>query len=247
MKKRILLILIFLFPVAGFALAPAALSKKALIYNGPGVCEVCPEFAAQLISQLGFTYEFIKPEQMTAVKFSEVSLYVQPGGTDRPGDIIEALTTEEIQNLKNFVDLGGFYFGICSGGYLAGVNIIDDENTKGFGLLPLNISEEQEDDMPKLEKIIWNKNTVREVYFQNAPYFNVDDLPQSNIFATYSDSGHVAALINKYGKGRVGVIGPHLEATEAWFTEDKLKNPGSSYDLGIEFVKALTEPESKSQ
>ncbi len=247
MKKRFWPIFIFLFSCGTVASVPNESLKKALIYNGPGVCKVCPDSAAKLISRLGFTYEFIQPEQMTSEKLSEVSLYVQPGGTDRPSDVIEALTENEIQNLKNFVASGGSYFGICSGGYLAGEKIIDDDDTKGFGLLPLIISEEQEDDAPKLEKVIWNKNILRDVYYQDAPYFDVQQLPQARIFATYQNSGHVAALINSYGQGRVGVIGPHLEATEDWFTEDNLENPGSSYDLGIEFIKALTEPELKSQ
>ena len=247
MIKIIWLSFTFLFSSGSLASIPNATSKKALIYNGPGVCEVCPESAAELISQLGFTYEFIQPEQMTAANFSKASLYIQPGGTDRPSDIMEALTANQIHNLKNFVAAGGFYFGICSGGYLAGETISDEENTKGFGLLPLNISEEQEDGTPKLEKIIWNKKSVREVYFQDAPYFDSDALPQAHVFATYRASGHAAALINNYGQGRVGVVGPHLESTDSWFTEDNLKNPGSNYDLGIEFLKALTEPNLKSQ
>ena len=247
MVKILWLSFMFLFSCKSLAAVVSETSKKALIYDGPGVCEVCPASAAALISQLGFTYEFIQPEQMTAANFSKVSLYIQPGGTDRPNDVMEALTANQIQNLKNFVAAGGFYFGICSGGYLAGENISDKEQTKGFGLLPLTIFEEQEDNAPKIEKIIWNKKLFREVYFQDAPYFDTEMLPEARVFATYQASGHTAALINRYGRGRVGVLGPHLESTDSWFTEDNLKNPGSNYDLGIEFLKALTEPNLQSQ
>ncbi len=231
---------LILFALTFFLLnfAEANVSKKALIYNGPGACPVCPGAVGSVLQKMGFLIEYVKPGQLTKLKFSEAVLYVQPGGTDRPNDILEALKPGEKLNLKNFVRGGGRYLGICSGGYLAGDYVVDDKKAKAFGLIPITVDEESEDASPKLETIIWN-NSVQQVYFQDAPSFNIKSVPSAVIWATYRDSGHGAALIYDFGKGRVGVVGPHLEADETWFAGDNLTFPGLKTKLLIDFINAL--------
>lgn len=238
MKKSIILLFLILLIVRFSAFAFDLRSKIVLIYSGPGACSSCPEAIGRILIKNGFSIQYIKPGQLTKLKFSNAALYIQPGGTDRPNDILEALKPAEIQNLKDFVYSGGRYLGICSGGYLAGKYVTDDKKSRAFGLLPIDVDEEQEDAKPKLESILW-KNSALSVYFQDAPSFNTNLLPHAEVWATYRKTGHGAALINNFGKGRVGVIGPHLEAIQDWFDDDNLIAPPPSYDLLLEFVTSL--------
>ncbi len=210
----------------------------ALVYNGPGACRVCPQSVGRVLTQMGFAIDYVKPGQLTKIKFQQAQIYVQPGGTDRPNDILEALSKTEILNLRNFVKSGGKYLGLCSGGYLAGTFVTDDKKTKAFGLLPIVVDEEDEDSASKVISIDWKKKHYN-VYFQNGPSFDLSSLPKADVWATYQESGHAAAVISEFGKGRVGVIGPHLEADLLWFLDDNLPFPGLRFNLLSEFIKAL--------
>ncbi|MDW5416933.1 BPL-N domain-containing protein [Iodobacter sp. CM08] len=217
--------------------------KKVLIYNGPGTCQGCPEAIGHVLKKAGFNIQYIKPGQLTKRNFLKAAMYVQPGGSDDASEVMDALSENEIRNLKSFVFNGGKYLGICSGGYLAGQHIVDEDKVKSFGLLPTTVYEEQEDAEPKIETIRW-KNKKLSVYFQSGPAFNLNHMPNADIWAIYKNTGNGAALINNYGHGRVGVIGPHLEGTRDWFEDNDLEFPGLSHDLLMDFINALLQDKS---
>jgi glutamine amidotransferase-like uncharacterized protein len=246
MLKRNLFIFMMSTLVSAGAMAQSPQAKKILIYNGQGTCQGCPEAIAQLLKQAGFNTQYIKPGQLTKNNFEKTLMYVQPGGSDDASEVINALSKNEIKNLKSFVFNGGKYLGICSGGYLAGNYIIDEKSIQSFGLLPTTVYEEQEESEPKIETIKW-KNIKRSVYFQAGPAFNLKNLPNADIWAIYTKTGNGAALINQYGQGKVGVIGPHLEATEDWFDDSGLKFPGLNHHLLMDFINSLLQDKNISK
>ncbi len=59
------------------------------------------------------------------------------------------------------------------------------------------------------------------------------------VLATYTN-GKIAALVAPYGKGKVGVSGPHPEATAEWYEASHLVNPeGMHADLGYDLIDTL--------
>ena len=57
--------------------------------------------------------------------------------------------------------------------------------------------------------------------------------------ATYTN-GKIAALVAAYGKGKVGVSGPHPEATAEWYAAHHLVTPeGVNADLGYDLIATL--------
>lgn len=227
-----------------FSLAAPAKSafagKKALIYNGPGVCKGCPETVASLLTKNGFEVQYVLPGQLTKARFSKASLYVQPGGTDDIDETLNALKPGDVRQLQRFVERGGRYLGICAGGYLAGRYSDEKKQKKAFGLIPIDlVNEEKSDNRAQLVPILWGKQK-RMIYFQAGPSFGNTPMPHARVIATYSESGHIAALITAYGKGVVGVIGPHPEADEDWYAEDKLStSQGLNLDLFDKFLLNL--------
>jgi glutamine amidotransferase-like uncharacterized protein len=76
------------------------------------------------------------------------------------------------------------------------------------------------------------------MYFQDGPAFRLDNAAGATILATYPD-GPAAVVVAPYGKGRVGVSGPHPEADESWYEEKGLTNPdGIRFDLAYQLIEA---------
>lgn len=62
---------------------------------------------------------------------------------------------------------------------------------------------------PKLEKARW-------VYFQEGATMLGFKASDPHVIARYSANQDVAASVTPYGKGFVGLVGPHPEAYELW-------------------------------
>ena len=139
-----------------------------------------------------------------------------------------AHTKDYAESIRDFVARGGRYLGFCLGAYLAG-------HTPGFGLLPRKADTDAEVSLKNAQvttdedtviQIDWtyasgskSGTTIRNrwIYFQEGAVIRgIKDDPDTFILARYSRSGRVAASVNKYGDGWVGVIGPHPEATQEW-------------------------------
>lgn len=58
----------------------------------------------------------------------------------------------------------------------------------------------------------------QDIYFQGGPAFTVEAGPDDTILARYSN-GRVAAGFFGFGRGAVGVTGPHPEAPLSWYTD----------------------------
>lgn len=133
-------------------------------------------------------------------------------------------------SIKDFVSDGGHYFGFCLGAYLAG----DDP---GFELLPSGVNTDEESAQHNSEvkgeedtviRVDWTFSSGKEkgktekdrwLYFQDGAVITgskkkLED--EGKVLGRYSKSGGVAAYVAKYGKGVVGVVGPHPEATKDW-------------------------------
>ena len=221
----------------------------ALIYSGPGSCAGCPEAVGKVLGQLGYKIRYIKPADMTSDNFKSAHLYVQPGGSDFIEYTLNALSFNQINELKKFIYRGGHYLGICAGGYLAG-NFATEERKKShrkiraFGLIDIDeVNEEIEDNFkPFLIDVRW-QNQNRKIYFQAGPHFG-EEFKGTNvkIYARYSRSNRIAALMTSYGSGKVGLIGPHPEASTIWYIEDQLStNYGLNTDLITHFIHDLNQ------
>lgn len=219
----------------------------ALVYRGPAACAGCSEAAAALLrsSPTGFRTEFCGPDedvQISADTLAEAAVYAQPGG----GDVRRAWRRVRAyaQDIRDFVDAGGHYLGFCLGAYLAG-------DRPGFGLLggigvegyiySPGASVHDTDDT--VVQIRW-RGRARHVYFQDGALFRVPPGTPTTVLATY-DTGAPAALVTRYGAGRVGVVGPHPEADQSWYAEAGLTNPdGISFDLGHDLIESTVTDQS---
>jgi glutamine amidotransferase-like uncharacterized protein len=226
----------------GSAANPSA-RPIALIYRGPAGCAGCSEAAAALLqsSKWGFDVRYVGPNeslQLSDQTLKMATLYVQPGGD---GTVEEAFAylQDSAPAIRDFIASGGRYLGLCMGGYLAGsdpgFNIIPGDTDEFITTRQASVKTEADTVTP----ILW-RNRQRYMYFQDGPYFILSQGASGvDTLATYTN-GKIAALVSPYEKGKVGVVGPHPEATASWYNDYHLTDPdGLDTDLGRDLVDTL--------
>lgn len=215
----------------------------ALVYRGPAGCPGCSEAVAELLqsSRWCFDVQYVGPNEqlkLSSAALQAATLYAQPGGS---GELSQAYrqVKRHAHEIRSYVASGGRYLGFCMGGYLAG-------RTPGFQLLLGDtdqfIASRGASVRTRADVIVnvhWREQS-RFMYFQDGPFFLLDHSAADVIvLATYSN-GKIAALVAPYGKGKVGVSGPHPEATAEWYEAAHLVNPeGISADLGHDLIDIL--------
>jgi glutamine amidotransferase-like uncharacterized protein len=215
----------------------------ALVYRGPAGCPGCSEAVAELLhsSQWHFDVQYVGPNErltLSAATLQAATLYAQPGGS---GELSQAYqqVKKHAHLLRSYVASGGRYLGICMGGYLAG-------RTPGFQLLPGDTDQfialrgaSVRTEADTIVNVRW-RGQMRCMYFQDGPAFLLDrGATDVIVLATYTN-GKIAALVARCGKGKVGVSGPHPEATSAWYEASHLVNPeGVHADLGHDLIDVL--------
>lgn len=234
--------------------ATFARRPRALVYRGPAGDGDLSKAVAQLLesSPQNFEVQYAGPKEtvdITRETLSSVDLYAQPGGPDL--EYAWAQTKSYAPAIREFVSRGGRYLGFCLGAYLAG-------HSPGFGLLPRGADTDSECDQKGAQvkhdkdtiiQVDWNFSTGPNagqilqdqwVFFQEGAVMKgFTDSDESIVLARYSKSGRVASSLNKFGEGWVGLIGPHPEATEDWFSSYSINSPhGLRFEIGYDLIEA---------
>lgn len=217
---------------------------RALVYRGPATVAGCPEAVVELLSasRWDFDIHYVGPRErlaLTPEALAGATLYAQPGG----GTLSRGYKhmRRHRSAIRDFVQSGGGYLGFCLGGYLAGA-------TPGFALLPGDTDQyiasrratvDSEDNA--LVEVSW-RGSRRTLFFQDGPHFELSPDASATVLATYPNKT-IAAVVVGFGAGQVGVVGPHPEATDDWFTDAGLRTPKRlGFDLGLDLIDAVMKP-----
>jgi glutamine amidotransferase-like uncharacterized protein len=227
-------------PGGAASVSPAG-RPRALVYRGPATVPGCPEAVVELLSasRWDFDIRYVGPHEplaLTTEALAGATLYAQPGG----GTLSHGYKhlRQHRSAIREFVRSGGGYVGFCLGGYLAGA-------TPGFALLPGDTDQyiasaratvDSEDNA--LVQVSW-RGSLRMLFFQDGPHFELSSDAHATVLATYPNNT-IAAVVAGFGAGRVGVVGPHPEATNDWFTDASLSRPKRlGTDLGLDLVDTV--------
>lgn len=208
----------------------------ALVYRGPASLPGCPEAVGAVLRAAGLRPQFVGPRerlQPDAATLAGAAVYAQPGGADL--QTAWPHLQAHAQDIRAYVRSGGCYLGFCLGGYLAG-------RGPGLELLPGDtgqyITSRQSSvthDGDAVVAVQW-RGQMRVVYFQDGPYFDLRGQAPAEVLARY-DNQLPAAAVCRYGTGRVGVVGPHPEATADWFTDAGFPAPTTlAADLAVDLI-----------
>ena len=225
----------------------------ALVYNGPGSCSVsegdagstgygCSEASADIASAAGFRVQFVGPTDLSASSttaevqaiFGSAKVWLQPGGIAETA--ISSMSARLKTELVNFISNGGGYVGTCAGAFMA-TSTVGSSSYTGLNIFPGHTAPYWYTPIKydyTLLEVNWS-GVTRDIYFEGGPY--IYGLPSTAQATAHFQDGNVAAARATYGKGRVYISGPHVEAPIYWMSEDGVVDPdGSDYMLGVQMV-----------
>ena len=209
----------------------------ALIYNGLGSDKNSREALDALATKAGYQVTYFADSTTMTPLLASASLLIF-GGTDDSVGLAPMLgffnTAETIKAMKDFVNNGGTYIGICGGSYLASVGWQESSGSnppvikeiKALGLAPVRVDDYLPGVLdPIIIKASWRSQLSRPIYFQNGPKFSASPPDAAmQVFSRYADNAIAGAIFNS-GKGKVILLGHHPEAEPSW-VDSKTKNFG---------------------
>jgi hypothetical protein len=225
-----------------FAESATKVKPYALIYSGITTCKGCPEAIADVAKKANLPVKFVSNPKQIPGLLNHAAMLVIGGTEDNIEPMRLAFNKKIVTSIKQYINEGGRYLGICGGGFIAATYYMADENkkVKGFNIVPALALDYSESSKPHLETIKWHEKNVT-LYFQGGPTFILDNNAKNiNIIARYSN-GDIAALEYSYGKGKVVVVGPHPEADKSWLTEDGINAPHwkPRQELAVDLMKKM--------
>lgn len=155
--------------------------------------------------------------------------------------------------IRDFVSNGGRYMGFCLGAYFAG--------RPGYDMLPDHSNTNEEVNQPNAQVTNY-KNTVIQVnwkfhtgdfagttkddqwlFFQDGAVILLSHQAATangaSVLARYSANGNIAASVTPFGKGWVGIVGPHPEADRSWYTHGNKNPDGYNLTIGHDFAETV--------
>jgi glutamine amidotransferase-like uncharacterized protein len=164
--------------------------------------------------------------------FDDVDAVCFPGGVG-DSDAFDWLMQAHKQRIKNFVDSGGHYLGICMGAYWADrdyFDLLDTTRVQQYIRSPGTCTRRPH---AKHMPITWNGQDERMYFYDGACMVGGD----VDCVASYSNGDPMAII-----QGRVGLIGCHPEAVHSWYQEHSWMQKewnGTKHHLLLDFVNQL--------
>jgi hypothetical protein len=206
------LCLALLLPAApGCARAKSTTPASTLLFNGTGTSRNDVAEIAKILDEKGIAYDTADSGELNKMSEQQLlgyRLIIFPGGNYiTMGDHLSAETT---QRVRNAVQRGVHYLGICAGGILAGkakYNSLDLASGVSFGFYEVVNHGIHKAAVP----IACAETPVVEHYWEDGPQFSGWGL----VVGKYPD-GAPAIVEGAAGEGWVILCGVHPEAPESW-------------------------------
>jgi glutamine amidotransferase-like uncharacterized protein len=202
--------------------------KEVRIYDGPGVDYKCFFNTRVALSSIYGNTEYISASQIkTREWFEYTSMLVIPGGAASPYN--EALGSDGMESIREFVKQGGFFLGICAGAYFSakesefgGVYKLPQINREHLGLYGGKVKGPIFNNLAEKTKIqvLCDDSVIREVFSYGGGFFeNAHLLKSTTILASYHSiniQGNAAFAKIEYGEGFAFSSFIHFEYPEVW-------------------------------
>lgn len=186
------------------------LDKKVCVYAGTGA--VLAKDVEVALEKSDLVYEEIDEASIKKGELKDYSVLIVPGGYTKR--CVTSLGKRGFERIRDFVESGGGYIGICAGAYMAsktvevqghpsGLNIIDVQNKRKAGrrIVSITIIE------PEHPLVSGCKKELR-IWYQNGPKILAGkDVEKIAVY----DKNSAAIVFGKKGKGKVILFSPHPE------------------------------------
>jgi glutamine amidotransferase-like uncharacterized protein len=222
-----------------------------LVYTDHPMCSVdCSDAVCDVLNQTGlYDAKMIGPSSYPYIEFSteniqDVNCIVMPGGWGDSDQFDKRLPSTKTF-VQDYVQKGGKYLGICMGSYFASHHYYD--LLQGYTAKQYIKRKDStvKKDGPHIVDISWRKSPLQSMYFHDGAAFipNGEEIKQKTKILGKYTNGDIAALTQKCGKGKLGLVGPHPEALKWWFySQRRIKENWKDsirHDLFLDLVTEL--------
>ena len=166
--------------------------------------------------------------------FDDVDCVCFPGGFGDAGSF-EYLTAEHQTKIKQFVEQGGKYLGICMGAYWAGseyFNILDNVDAVQYITRPGTDTRRPH---AKALPVTWNGEQHKMFFYDGCALVGNGEY---KTVASYANGDAMAIIQNN-----IGLIGCHLESEKHWYNNYSWMNThyhnGRHHKILLDFVNEL--------
>jgi len=199
---------------------------KALVYLDRGVDRFSARHSITALEELGFDTRRIRGQELIDGDWS-CDLLLFPGGRDI--HYCEQLDGEGTRRIREYVEGGGFYFGICAGAYFGCSHIefepghpIEVIGARELSFFPgcghgpalgLGTFRYGAPEGADLAKIKWGEHEAMLYYNGGCAFYPDEGASGYEVVANYSEvEGEPAAIVDcQVGKGRALLSGVHIE------------------------------------
>ncbi|MHB8898096.1 MAG: BPL-N domain-containing protein [Thermoguttaceae bacterium] len=211
---------------------PTGQPIRVAVYSGTGTSDSRRLVLEKLEKLPGFQCKTIDEQGIREGKLSGYDVLIHPGGSgSKQGKALEETGQAKV---RDFVEGGGGFIGICAGAYLATSNyswslhildaqVVDREHwARGHGNVKIRLRDEG-------KRILDCKRDLETIYYYQGPLLapgGEADVPDYQALATFETEiarngapqgvmkGTTAIADGAYGAGRVICFSPHPERTE---------------------------------
>jgi glutamine amidotransferase-like uncharacterized protein len=165
-----------------------------------------------------YNFKVFTPRSLESDFFDDVDCVAVPGGLG-DASTFERVFRHNGKRVREFVEQGGHYLGICMGAYWADPNYL--------GILK-GVQAEQYIRRPgtdtrrphaKALQVNWQGQTERMFFYDGCSLIH-DKKSDVQVWATYANGDTMALM-----QGRAGVIGCHPESEPHWYTQYSYMKP----------------------
>ena len=182
-----------------------------------------------------YSFKIFTRHELEADFFDDVDMICVPGGFGDAASF-DHLLGENGNRIKDFVQHGGAYLGICMGAYWAGqyyLDMLDGVDAEQYITRPNTDTRRPH---AKNLNILWN-GQPNQMYFYDGCAL-IGDESKFQTIARYANNDPMAIIQN-----RIGLVGCHPESEQHWYEayswmQGKYHN-GSHYTLLLDFVNTI--------
>lgn len=205
--------------------------KIALFMNNPVADVSCCNGMMEALEDY-YRFTLFSKKTIGEVDFTKVDLVAFPGGTG-DADLFHRLLSEKSNIIRNYMQDGGHYLGICMGAYWASKHYFDLLDSADVVQYITRPKAEVRRSYQTTLNITWKRKPTEMFFFDGCAFVG----NRFRTIARYAN-GDPMAIIQK----NVGLIGCHPESRETWYKRKYMHDRwhgGYHHKLLQEFVGEL--------
>jgi len=210
------------------------MNRTIAIFVHDPVCEIECALAMEAALETRFNIKLFGIEDLTDDFLSQADIIAFPGGIGDADEFDVIFTEDHVEIVRDFIQDGGKYLGVCMGAYWAGANYFDllweVEPVQYVRRPGAEITSEE----PTTALVAWN-GIHEDMYFYDGCAF-IGRTQDCDVVATYKNGDAMAIY-----QGNLGLVGCHPESEEWWYELDDLYywHDGHHNKLFLEFAVNL--------